>query len=276
MVKIGNYNTLRIVKILTFGLYLDGGSSGEILLPIRYAPDDCAVGDEVEVFIYFDSEDRIIATTEVPRIMVGEFALLRAVAITRVGAFVDWGLPKDLLVPFREQKAAMQVGGEYVVYCYIDDETQRIVASAKVEKFLNNTYPDYEVGEEVDLMIIGETDLGFSAIVNGLHTGVIYRNEVFQPLRRGDMLRGYIKLVRDDDKIDLVLHKPGYAKVDEVAQGILRILEDNGGYLAVTDSSHPDHIYDLFHISKKTFKKAIGALYRERFIAIEEQGIRLL
>lgn len=276
MVRIGEFNTLEITKILPFGFYLDGGDDGEILLPIRYAPSGCKVGDQLDVFIYFDSEDRIIATTEQPYIQVGEFALLRVVAVTRIGAFLDWGLAKDLFVPFREQKMRMEEGKSYLVYCYVDEETKRIVASAKIEKFLDNTYPQYEPEEEVDLMIIGETDLGFSAIINGKHTGVLYHNEVFKPLRRGDFIKGYIKQVRDDDKIDLTLQKSGYAKVDAISQRILDALYDCNGYLAITDKSDPEKIYDQFQISKKTFKKAVGALYKERLIAIEDKGIRLV
>lgn len=276
MAKIGEFNTLEIKKILPFGFYLDGGTDGEILIPIRYVPDDCSVGDELDVFVYYDSEDRIIATTEKPYITVGEFALLSVVAVTKIGAFLDWGLSKDLFVPFREQKMRMEVGKKYMVFCYLDDQTQRIVASAKIEKFLDNTYPQYDEGEEVDLMIIGESDLGFNAIINGRHTGVLFRNEVFRPLYRGDRLKGYIKQVREDDKIDLMLQPFGYAKVDEISQSIMDILHEHGGFLRVTDKSDPELIYQMFQISKKTFKKAIGGLYRDRLIAIEENGIRAL
>ncbi len=275
MVKIGGINSLRVVKLVPFGVYLDGGEHGEILMPTRYVPEGCSVDDTVEAFIYLDSEDRIIATTEKPYAKVGEFAFLKAVSVARMGAFLDWGLSKDLFVPFREQKQEMEVGKSYLVFVYFDFDSKRIAASAKIEKFLDNTIPDYTEGQEVDLIIINESDLGFNAIVNQNHTGVIYKNEVFQPLAKGDRLKGYIKKIRDDEKIDLILQKPGYEKVDSVSQSILDVLRQNNGYLAVTDKSEPEQIYSLFQISKKTFKKAIGGLYRDRLILIEDDGIRL-
>ncbi len=275
MVKIGEYNSLRVKKEVPFGVYLDGGDQGEILMPTRYVPAGCKVDDTVEVFVYLDSEDRIIATTEKPYAIVGEFAYLKVVSVARMGAFLDWGLPKDLFVPFREQKQEMEVDKSYLVFIYFDFDSKRLAASAKIEKFLDNTIPDYTIGQEVDLIIINESDLGFNAIINGNHTGVIYKNEVFQPLAKGDRLKGYIKKVREDEKIDLILQKPGYEKVDAISQSILDVLKKNNGYLAVTDKSDPDEIYGLFQISKKTFKKAIGSLYRDRLISIEEEGIRL-
>jgi len=276
MAKIGEYNSLPVKKLVPFGVYLDGGEHGEILMPMRYVPKGCKEGDVVDVFIYLDSEDRIIATTEKPYATVGEFALLRVVAISKIGAFMDWGLPKDLLVPYREQKREMKEGAEYVVYIYFDFESKRIVASAKIEKFLDNTPPEYVIGQEVDLIIINESDLGFNAIIDQAHTGVLYKNEVFQPLKRGDRLKGYIKKVREDEKIDLILQKPGYEKIDSISQAILDKLDLNNGYIAITDKSDPDDIYNLFQISKKTFKKAIGSLYRERLISLEDEGIRLV
>ncbi|MGE0078546.1 MAG: S1 RNA-binding domain-containing protein [Bacteroidales bacterium] len=276
MAKIGEYNCLRVKKLVPFGVYLDGEDHGEILMPSRYVPQDCKVDDMVDVFIYLDSEDRIIATTEKPYAIVGEFALLRVVAISKMGAFMDWGLPKDLLVPFREQKKEMREGEEYIVFIYFDFESKRIVASAKIEKFLDNTLPEFTIGQEVDLIIINESDLGFNAIIDQTHTGVIYKNEVFQPLKKGDKLKGYIKKVREDEKIDLVLQKPGYEKVDSVSQEILEKLRQNNGFIAITDKSDPDDIYNFFHISKKTFKKAVGNLYRERLISLEDNGIRLI
>lgn len=276
MVKIGEYNSLRVKKVVPFGVYLDGGEQGEILMPARYVPAGCGVDDTVEAFVYLDSEDRIIATTEKPHAVVGEFALLKVVSVARMGAFLDWGLPKDLFVPFREQKQGMEVGKSYLVFIYFDFDSKRIAASAKIDKFLDNTPPAYTVGQEVALIVIGESDLGFNAIVNGSHTGVLYKNEVFQPLHKGDRLKGYIKKVRDDEKIDLILQKPGYAKVDALSQSILDALRAHNGYLAVTDKSEPDEIYRLFRMSKKTFKKAVGGLYRDRLIALEPNGIRLL
>jgi predicted RNA-binding protein (virulence factor B family) len=276
MAEIGQYNTLRVVKEVDFGLYLDGGEHGEILIPKRYVPENTKPEDNIEVFIYLDSEDRIIATTEKPYIKIGEFALLKVAAVTQMGAFLDWGLPKDLFVPFREQKQKMEEGKWYIVTVYLDHETKRLVASAKIEKFLDNLPPDYEDGEEVDLLIAGETDLGFNAIINGKHMGILYKNEIFQPLKRGEKIKGYIKKIREDEKIDLILQKPGYQKVDNISMRILEILKKHGGYMLITDKSEPDAIYNLFGVSKKTFKKAIGALFKLRIISIEDKGIRLL
>jgi predicted RNA-binding protein (virulence factor B family) len=276
MAEIGKYNTLRVVKEVDFGLYLDGGELGEILIPKRYVPENTKPEDNIEVFIYLDSEDRIIAITEKPYITVGEFAMLKVVDVTQMGAFLDWGLPKDLFVPFREQKQKMEEGKWYIVTVYLDQETKRLVASAKIEKFLDNLPPDYEDGEEVDLLIAGETDLGFNAIINGKHMGILYKNEVFQPLKRGEKIKGYIKKIREDEKIDLILQKPGYQKVDDISMRILEILKEHGGYMLITDKSEPDAIYNLFGVSKKTFKKAIGALFKHRIISIENKGIRLL
>ena len=275
MAEIGKLNSLRVVKEVDFGLYLDGGEHGEILLPKRYVPENAKPEDILEVFIYLDSEDRIIATTETPHIMLGEFACLKAVAVTPMGAFLDWGLMKDLFVPFREQKLKMEEGKWYVVTVYLDPETKRLVASAKIEKFLDNLPPEYEAGQEVDLLIAGETDLGFNAIINNRHLGVIYNNEIFQPLRKGDRIKGFIKKIREDEKIDLLLQKPGYGKVDDISMKIVNVLKDHHGFLPVTDKSDPDTIYKLFGVSKKTYKKAVGALFKFKIIDIEDKGIRL-
>ncbi len=276
MAEIGKLNSLRVVKEVDFGLYLDGGEHSEILLPKRYVPENAKPEDILEVFIYLDSEDRVIATTETPYIMVGEFACLKAVAITSMGAFLDWGLMKDLFVPFREQKQKMEEGKWYVVTVYLDYDSKRLVASAKIEKFLDNLPPEYDAGEEVDLLISGETDLGFNAIINNKHSGVLYKNEVFQPLKKGDRIKGYIKKIREDEKIDLILQKPGYQKVDDISMRIVDVLKEHKGFIAITDKSDPDTIYNLFGVSKKTFKKAIGSLYKFRVISIEDKGIRLL
>ncbi len=275
MAEIGKLNTLRVVKEVDFGMYLDGGEHGEILLPKRYVPENAKPEDILEVFIYLDSEDRIIATTETPHIMLGEFACLKVVAVTSMGAFLDWGLMKDLFVPFREQKLKMEEGRWYIVTVYLDPETKRLVASAKIEKFLDNLPPDYEAGQEVDLLIAGETDLGFNAIINNRHLGVIYKNEIFQPLRKGERIKGFIKKIREDEKIDLLLQKAGYAKVDDISMKIVDVLKKHNGFLPVTDKSDPDTIYELFGVSKKTYKKAIGALFKFRLIDIEDKGIRL-
>ncbi|MEL7586118.1 MAG: S1-like domain-containing RNA-binding protein [Prolixibacteraceae bacterium] len=276
MAAIGTLNELEVVKTVDFGVYLDGGSHDEILLPKRYVPENCQVGDRLEVFIYLDSEDRLVATTEKPLVMVGEFALLKVVEITSFGAFLDWGLMKDLLVPFREQQEKMEKGKSYLVYVYLDNESQRIVATSRLDKCLGNIPVDYEAGEEVDLIIAGKTDLGYKAIVDNSHWGVIYHNEVFQPLRPGEKLKGFIKQVRPDEKIDLRLDKPGYEKIDSISQGILDQMKAAGGFLPFSDKSDPELIVKTFKTSKKNFKKALGSLYKQHLITIEENGIRLV
>lgn len=274
MVELGRMNQLAVVKLVDFGLYLDGGEKGEILLPQNVVPENCSVGDVLDVFIYLDSEDRIIATTEKPYVMVNEFALLRCVDVTKIGAFLDWGLYKDLLVPFREQKMNMMVGRSYLVFVYIDHETERIVASAKLDKYLDNIPPEYNPGDEVDLIIADQTDIGYKAIVDQTFWGVIYENEVFAPLNKGEKMKGYVKKIREDEKIDLSLHRYGYRKVEDNLQRILDKLTEKGGEIMVSDKSSPDDIYDMFGISKKVFKQAIGSLYKQRLIEITPQSIR--
>ncbi len=276
MVQVGQTNNLRVVKMVSIGCYLDGEEHGEILLPRRYVPENIEVDQYIDVFIYFDSEDRIIATTEEPKLKLGKIAMLKVVSVTHAGAFLDWGLSKDIFVPFKEQKQRMEVGNWYIVGLYIDYETNRLAASAKIDKFLDNTPPEYEVGQEVDILVYGKTDLGYNAIVNNAHWGVLYENEVFRHLSRGKRLTAYIKKVRDDEKIDLILQKPGYEKVDEISTGILDKLEKNNGVLWLTDKSAPEEIYGLLGISKKVFKKAIGALYKAKLITLEENAIRLV
>lgn len=276
MVKLGDYNILRVVKRVDFGIYLDGGDDGEILMPTRYVPQDVEVDDDLNVFIYLDSEDRLIATTEQPKAKVGDFALLEVTAVNQVGAFLDWGLAKDLMVPFREQKVKMESGQKHVVYIYVDEDTDRIVASAKLDQFLDNVAPTYTEGDEVRLMVVSKTDLGYKVIVNGLHWGMVYANEVFKPLHRGDCLTGYIKKVRDDDKIDVSLQKPGYARVDSLQEQVLDKLRRNNGFLPVNDKTDAQVIYDLFGCSKKSFKMTIGTLFRLRQITIETDGIKLV
>jgi predicted RNA-binding protein (virulence factor B family) len=275
MVETGKLNKLKVIKKLDFGVYLQGDDLNEILLPRRYVPENCDYDDEIEVFIYLDSEDRIIATTEKPYAMVGDFAALRVVAAGSVGAFVDWGLQKDLLIPFREQKQKMIEGETYVVYVYVDDKTNRIVGSSKLDRFLNTSTGVYQEGQPVDLLICQRTDMGYKAIINNAHLGMLYKGEVFQAFEVGDKTRGFIAKVREDGKIDLILHKPGYEKIDDISKLILDKLKNSGGYIEVTDKSPSEMIYEMFGISKKTFKKAIGALYKERQIKIEEKGIKI-
>jgi predicted RNA-binding protein (virulence factor B family) len=276
MIEIGKLNNLRIVKEVDFGLYLDGEEMGEILLPLRYVPQVYSIDEIIEVFIYKDSEDRIIATTEIPYAMVGEFALLKTTAVDRFGAFMEWGLMKDLLVPFSEQQVRMEQGKKYIVRVYLDETTKRIAASARIEKFLDKTPPPYSVNEEVDILVANQTDLGYKVIINNSHTGVIYRNEIFREIFRGQKLRAFIKKVREDNKIDIYLSKSGYEKIDTLTDRIIRILKENNGYIPLNDKSESDRIYELLSESKKTFKKAIGALYKQKKIIIEETGIRLV
>ena len=256
-------------------MYLDGGDRGEILLPKRYVPETFEIDGQIEVFIYLDSEDRLIATTETPLAMVGQFVVLEVVSVSKYGAFLDWGLPKDLLVPFREQNKKMETGKFYPVYVYLDLETQRIVASSKVEKFLDNIPVEYEIGEEVELIIYGKTELGYKAIVDDASTGMLYKNEVFQKLNIGDKVTGYIKKVRDDEKLDLSLEKPGVERFDIYTEKVYQFLKASNGSISLTDKSSPEMIYELLGMSKKNFKKALGALYKKRLIVIKDEGIVL-
>lgn len=276
MVEIGKYNTLKIVKDLDFGVYLDGGDDLEILLPARYVPRNVKPGDEVEVFIYHDNEGRIIATTAKPLAIVGEFQWMECKSVNDMGAFLEWGLMKDLLVPFREQKMPMREGKWYLVYVHMDHVTKRIVASARVDKFLDNVPPVYEFNQEVDLLVADETEIGYKVIINNLHWGLVYHNEIYRRLERGEHLKGYIKEVREDEKIDVSLTRLGYEKVEGIAGIILDALKVQKGFLPVHDKSPAEEIYSLFGCSKKSFKQAIGALYKKKLISIEPAGIRLI
>ena len=276
MAEIGKLNKLRVVKEVDFGIYLDGDIHGEILMPKRYVPEGCKPEDIIDAFVYMDSADRIIATTEKPYAMVDEFALLTVASVNSVGAFLDWGLMKDLLVPFSEQTVKMEEGKAYMVYIYLDNESRRIVASAKLDQFLDNTPPLFEAGDAVDLIVCSKTEIGYKAIVNNTWWGVIYGNEVFQHLNKGQHIKGYIKKVREDDKIDLSLFKPHYTKVDDISAIILERLEERGGFLEVTDKSSPETIYDVFGVSKKAYKMAVGKLFKEKVIILEKNGIRII
>jgi predicted RNA-binding protein (virulence factor B family) len=276
MAEIGKFNALTVVRPVEFGAYLDGGELGEILLPQKYVPDGCNPGDTIDAFVYTDSEDRLVATTEKPRATAGEFAFLKVHSVTTVGAFLDWGLSKHLLVPFREQKIKMEQGKSYVVYVYLDTQSKRMCASTRLDKFLSLKEGDFVTGQEVDLLLVNYTELGYNAIINGARWGILYHNEVFQALRQGEHVKGYIKKIREDGKIDLSLQKQGYAGVQDVTTTIMELLRARGGFIDVTDKSSPDVIYELFGMSKKTYKKAIGALYKQRLITIEENGIKLV
>ena len=259
-IELGKFNQLEVVKQVDFGMYLDGGEEGEILLPTRYVPEDCKVGDWLNVFLYLDNEERLIATTLTPLVQVGEFACLEVSWVNQFGAFLNWGLMKDLFVPFSEQKMKMQVGNKYVIHAYIDDESFRIVASAKVDRYLSKEKAPYQPGEEVNILIWQKTDLGFKAIIENMYSGLLYDSEIFQTLHTGDTLKAYIKQVREDGKIDLILQKPGFEKVDDFSKTLYRYIADHGGRIGLNDKSPAEEIYDVFGVSKKTFKKAVGDL----------------
>lgn len=276
MVQIGNYNTLQIIKKVDFGFYLDGQELGEILLPKRYASESMKVNDAIEVFIYKDSEDRLIATTEKPYAQVGEFAYLKVVAVSADGAFLDWGLSKDLLAPFREQKMTMKEGKSYVVAVFLDKLSMRVAASSKIERHLDKSEIDVVENQEVDILIANETDIGYNAIVNNKFIGLIYKNEVFQPIAKGMKCKAYIRKIREDGKIDLSLTKSGMEKITDLAPRIMAELKNNNGFLPLNDHSSAEQIYELFQESKKAFKKAIGTLYKQRLITLNDDGIRII
>lgn len=276
MALIGKRNLLRIVREATPGYYLDGGEHGEILLPGTYIPRGSRPGETMDVFVYRDSEDRLVATTEQPLAMVGEFASLRIVSINpQIGAFLEWGLSKDLLLPIREQKEGIRVGYWVVVAVLLDAKTDRIIASARINRHLNLTPPEYVEGQAVKLLITGATPLGYGAIIENAHQGLLYRNEVSAPLRMGERLTGYIRSVRADGKIDLGLDPTGYQRVDNFTDVILKALADAGGWLPLHDNSPPETIRAELGMSKKGFKQAIGALFKARRIVITPEGIRL-
>jgi hypothetical protein len=275
MVKIGNYNTLTISRIVDFGVYLDAGNSVEILLPAKYLTAPPVVGDSLDVFVYNDSEDRLIATTEKPYATVGQFAFLEVKAVTKFGAFLDWGLAKDLLVPFREQKNTMKEGGIYMVYIYLDDTTKRIAASAKVEKFIGNTFPHYRRGDKVKILVYQHTEIGYKAVVDNLFYGMLYDNELYRPVEIGVEIDGYVKHVRDDGKIDLTLTGEQASRIDALASTIMDRLAQSSGRLSISDSSTPEEIKQMFSCSKKDFKKAIGTLYKKKLIIIADDNISL-
>lgn len=274
MVQIGQINKLKVLKKADFGVFLDGGDDGEILLPQRYMPEQCEVDDVLEVFICFDSEDRLIATTEMPFAMVGDFARLRVKSIERVGAFLDWGLPKDLFLPFSEQTRDIKPGQYVIVFVYLD-KSDRISASMRLDRHIDKEPGKYEVGQSVDLFIAAKTDLGYKAVINGRHWGMLYANEVFQLLEYGQRVKGYIKTLRPDGKIDLSLQKTGHHAAADIGDLILETLTAKGGFLAINDKTSPETIYDLFGVSKKKYKMALGGLYKRRLITVEEDGVRL-
>ena len=275
MVQVGQYNELEVIKLMDFGIYLGDGMV-EILMPAKWVPKDVRIGDMLEVFIFRDSEGRLIATTVKPYAVAGEFAFLEVQQANSMGAFMDWGMEKNLLVPFREQPGRLEEGKSYVVFVYVDEETNRVVASAKLNRFIERENIELENGDVVDLLIYSETDKGFNAIINNTYAGLIYRNEVFGNIRVGDKVKGYVKLIREDNKIDLSLQKSGFELVDDVKWRILNLLKEKNGFLPLNDNSTPDEIKNALQISKKAFKKAVGALYKERLVTLTDKGVELI
>lgn len=275
MIKVGEYNELEIVKQLDFGIYL-GKENVEILMPTKWIPKGAKIGDVLNVFIFRDSDDRLIATTVKPFAIANTFAFLEVKQVNNIGAFLDWGMDKDLLVPFREQAVRMEPGKSYVVYVYADEETDRLIGSTKLLKFIERDDVRVQDGDVVDLLIYSQTELGYNAIVNNLYSGLIYKNEIFENIRIGDQLQGYVKNVREDNKIDLSLQKSGFELVDDVKWRILNLIKTENGFLALNDDSTPEEIKAKLQISKKAFKKAIGALYRERLVTLTDKGVQLI
>jgi len=273
--QIGKNNTLNVVAVTDNGVYLDGDDLGEILLPKRYVPVDCNVGASIDVFLYTDSADRLVATTEKALGQVGEFVSLKVVQVNKMGAFLDWGLPKDLLVPYNQQHSEMEVGKYYLVRIFLDQISNRVAASSKLDKFIDIWPAEYQQGDKVKLIIGGKTDLGFKAIVNDLHWGLLYDNEIFQPLRIGKKIDGYIKQVREDGRLDLILTRGSKNKVNDFADKLLDALQKNNGFLPLHDKSSPELIQRTLGVSKKTFKATVGNLFKKGKLNIEKNGIRL-
>lgn len=275
MAKIGEYNLLKVIKEKSMGVFLDDGNDG-ILLPKRFVPRGVRPGDEVKVFLYHDSDDRVIATTQQPKGILGDIVKLQVVSTTQHGAFMDWGLMKDLFVPRSQQISFMRPGGEYIVKIYLDEQTGRLAATEKIERFLSNESLTVKEKEQVNLLVYRQSDLGYVVIINNLHTGLLHFNEVYRAVSTGDQFPGFIKTILPDNKIDVVAGKPGYERVEDESGKILRLLKENNGYLPYHDKSDPEEIYSFFSMSKKTFKMATGALYKQRKIEFTAAGIKLL
>jgi uncharacterized protein len=275
MIEAGKYYKLKIVKKVDFGLYLDAEGE-EILLPKRFVPAQAKEGDEVEVFIYHDNEGRPIATTQKANAAVGEIALMKVVGKTEHGAFLDWGLMKDLFLPLSQQVSRIHEGISYLVYIYIDEQTGRVAATERIDKYLKNDELTVQVNEPVDLMVWQKTDIGYKMIINNKHTGVLHFSDVFRELEYGEKLKGFIKTIREENKIDVAIGEKGYARVVPETDKIIQLLKDNNGYLPYSDKSSPEEIYSVFGISKKTFKMALGALYKERKVELTKTGIKII
>ncbi|PNQ72927.1 GntR family transcriptional regulator [Hanstruepera neustonica] len=275
MIQIGEYNTLTILRDTEPGLFLGDNEENEVLLPNRYVPASFEIGDSLEVFVYLDNEERLVAVTDKPYIKRGDFALLRCNAVTKMGAFLDWGMVKELFCPFKEQAFKMKKGGWYLVYCYLDEKTDRLVASSKTNRFLDNKELTVNQFDEVDLIVSHPSEIGMNVIVNKKHLGLIYNDNIFQDISVGDRLKGVVKKIRSGNKLDIALGQVGYRNIEPNAELIMKELEDNSGYLNLSDKSDPDDIKRMLQMSKKSFKKAIGSLYKQKLIVIKDDGIYL-
>ena len=276
MINIGEYNTLTILREKEPGLFLSDEEGDEVLLPNRYVPKEFKIWDKLEVFVYLDNDERLVAVTDRPYITKGDFALLRCNDVTSHGAFLDWGMVKELFCPFKEQAFKMKKGGWYLVHCYLDEETNRLVASSKTNHFLDNKELTVSQFEEVDLIVSHPSEIGMNVIVNKKHLGLIFNDDIFKDLSVGDRLKGIVKKIRPDNKLDIALGQIGYRNIEPNAEAILNELEDNSGFLNLTDKSSPEDIKETLQMSKKSFKKAVGTLYKQRLITIEDDGIRLV
>ncbi len=275
MADIGEMNTLKVLSVDPYGALLAAAELGDILLPKRLVPGDCKEGDEVEVFLFVDAKDRVSATTAKPKAKIGEVAFLKVAQTTAVGAFLDWGLPKDLLVPFANQRSRMKQGQRYVVYVYLDENSDRVAASSKLNRFIRYDSSSYKKGQAVDLMITDITDIGYNAVINHRNWGLLFFDDVVKRLKVGDSMKGYIMNIREDGRIDLSLEAIGFAKVKSLRERILSELAKNDGYLPLSDKSPAEDIYEKFGVSKKSYKMTIGTLYKQRVIVINREGIRL-
>ena len=275
MIHLGDYNTLTILRDTEPGLFLGDTDGNEVLLPNRYVPKVFEIGEKIDVFVYLDNEERLVATTDKPYIKKGDFALLRCNQVTNFGAFLDWGLVKELFCPFKEQAFKMKAGGWYLVHCYLDEETERLVATSKTNHFLDNKELTVAQFDTVDLIVSHPSELGMNVIVNKTHTGLVFKDDIYKDISIGDRLKGTVKKVRSDNKLDISLNQIGYRNIEPNAEHILFELQDNGGFLPLNDKSNPEDIKDKLQMSKKNFKKAIGSLYKERQIEIKDDGIHL-
>ena len=275
MIYLGQFNQLSILRETSVGLFLGDEEGTDILLPNKYKPESYQLGDQLEVFCYLDHQERPVATTLKPYVERDQFALLRVAEVNEIGAFMDWGLEKHLLVPFKEQRFKMVEGQSYVVYCYLDEVTFRIVASNKLDKFLSNESLELEEGQEVEVLLTRESDLGWDVIVNNTHKGLIYANEVFKKLYVGQRLKAFVKKIREDNKLDISLQAIGLAVIEPAAQQILDYLEDHKGHMPLNDKSAPEDIKDALQMSKKTFKKALGSLYKSKLVILKDEGVYL-